>query len=537
MKRLHALFSNLPRETRKRLTVHTILGAVSNTGVLVVVTLAAQHAQDGGAGFTLLLALGLAVIVFSISQNAVMSGCAKEVADYIHMQRDGLFQDIRRAPPAVLEEIGRQPLHLALTQNCQLIARHLPYLVMALQQAVLLIAVFFYLAWLSVIAFLIAALFSAIALSTHIRRMKRLGEERRAASAAERALFDGLRELLRGFKEAKMSRNLSAALGRELAGASARTRDSNAGIQRRWGIQFALIEVMFYLLVGLMVFVAPLLIGGYQDVVVPATTAALFMIGPIATLAMTLPAVDDVEAAMADIETLRGRLSAASATARDETALPLDGPVEEIALQDVAFQYGSGFALGPVSAVFRAGQISFITGGNGAGKSTLLHLLTGLLEPRSGHVLVNGKALHPGQEQAYRDRISAVFSDFHLFRVLYGIGAVEPKHATELLETLQMADKVTIRDGAFSTTDLSSGQRKRLALVLAELEDRPIIVLDEWAADQDPHFRRVFYREILPSLKARGKIVICVTHDDRYFDAADQLLRMDEGKLQALDRP
>ncbi len=536
MKRLHALVASLPQEIRRALVLHSVLGAASTTGVLVVVTLAAQHAQSGHADMALLLLLGLAILVFATSQGAVMRSSAQQVGAFIHARRTELFQDIRQATPAALDAVGRQPLHAALTRDCQLITRHLPYLVMALQQAVLLIGVGVYIAYLSVIAFVITALFCALATGFHMRRMQALAAARLEAVEAERTLFDGLRGVLAGFKELKLSRDRSAAIGRELAGASSRTRDSNTAIQKRLGFQFTLIEALFYVLVGLTVFVAPIFVSDYQTIVIPASTAALFLIGPMSTLAITLPAVGDVETAMANIEALHRRLRDEQARAADETSLPLEGEIQTLALRDIRFRYPEegglpGFALGPVSARFQAGEITFVTGGNGAGKSTLLHLLTALVPAQSGAILVNGRALQPGQEQAYRDRISAVFYDYHLFRVLYGIGTVDPDRAAELLQRLEMAQKVEIRDGAFSTVDLSSGQRKRLALVLAELEDKPIIVLDEWAADQDPHFRKVFYREILPDLKRRGKIVICVTHDDRYFDAADQILRMDEGKL------
>jgi putative pyoverdin transport system ATP-binding/permease protein len=136
------------------------------------------------------------------------------------------------------------------------------------------------------------------------------------------------------------------------------------------------------------------------------------------------------------------------------------------------------------------------------------------------------------QMQDYRDRISAIFSDYHLSRRLYCIDNPDPARIDRLLERLDMQHKVTVRDGAFSTIDLSTGQRKRLAFVVAELEDKPVIVLDEWAADQDPHFRRIFYEELLPDLKARGKIVICVTHDDRWFHLADRIYHMNEGRIE-----
>ncbi|WP_446222291.1 ATP-binding cassette domain-containing protein [Nocardia sp. IBHARD005] len=190
----------------------------------------------------------------------------------------------------------------------------------------------------------------------------------------------------------------------------------------------------------------------------------------------------------------------------------------------------AGFRLGPIDLVFEPGQITFIVGGNGSGKSTLAKLITGLYVPRSGSLSLNGERIDHDNIEWYRQNSSAVFTDFHLFEDYLGFD--RPGIDAEVqryLDELQIAHKVTVQDGRLSTVDLSQGQRKRLALLTALLEDRQIYVFDEWAADQEPRFRDVFYHEILTDLKRRGKTVIVITHDDRYFDCADQLVKLDLG--------
>ncbi|MEV6070674.1 ATP-binding cassette domain-containing protein [Nocardia sp. NPDC052001] len=193
---------------------------------------------------------------------------------------------------------------------------------------------------------------------------------------------------------------------------------------------------------------------------------------------------------------------------------------------------GDGFRLGPIDLTFEPGQITFIVGGNGSGKSTLAKLITGLYVPRSGTVSLNGERIDHENIEWFRQNASAIFTDFHLFDDYLGFDRPgiddEVRH---YLEELQIAHKVTVQDGKLSTIDLSQGQRKRLALLTALLEDRAIYLFDEWAADQEPKFRDVFYTEILAELKARGKTVIVITHDDRYFHLADQLVKLDFGKL------
>ncbi|MRH89908.1 ATP-binding cassette domain-containing protein [Nocardia sp. SYP-A9097] len=193
---------------------------------------------------------------------------------------------------------------------------------------------------------------------------------------------------------------------------------------------------------------------------------------------------------------------------------------------------GDGFRLGPIDLTFEPGQITFIVGGNGSGKSTLAKLITGLYVPRSGTVKLNDELINHENIEWYRQNTSAIFTDFHLFEDYLGFD--RPGIDTEVqhyLEELQIAHKVTVKDGKLSTIDLSQGQRKRLALLTALLEDRSIYLFDEWAADQEPKFRDVFYTEILAELKGRGKTVIVITHDDRYFHLADQLVKLDFGKL------
>jgi len=173
----------------------------------------------------------------------------------------------------------------------------------------------------------------------------------------------------------------------------------------------------------------------------------------------------------------------------------------------------------------------FIVGGNGSGKSTLLKTLTGLYHPQSGSIVMDDTLLTPDTATWYRSHFSPIFSDYHLFDRLYGLRGIETAQVNELLRLMQIENKTTFEGGRFTNLDLSSGQRKRLGLIVALLEDRPVLVLDEWAADQDPGFRKFFYETILQDLKRKGKTVIAATHDDRYFGAADRIVKMEYGEL------
>lgn len=189
------------------------------------------------------------------------------------------------------------------------------------------------------------------------------------------------------------------------------------------------------------------------------------------------------------------------------------------------------FTLGPIDLTIRAGEILFIVGENGSGKTTLIKLLLGLYPPQTGEILLDGVAVTAQTRDAYRQNFSAIFFDYHLFDELIPADGAGPEAARPLLERLDLAGKVGIAEGRFSATDLSTGQRKRLALVQAALEGRPVLVLDEWAAEQDPTFRRRFYEELLPDLRRSGRTLVVISHDDRYFDAADRVLHLAEGRV------
>jgi ABC-type siderophore export system fused ATPase/permease subunit len=172
-----------------------------------------------------------------------------------------------------------------------------------------------------------------------------------------------------------------------------------------------------------------------------------------------------------------------------------------------------------------------VVGGNGSGKTVLIRLLTGLYPPAAGHLLYNGAPVGDGERQAYREQFSTVFTDFHLFSELLGRRDTQPSRVTAWLDYFGLAGKTGFAAGRFSSLALSTGQRKRLALAVAMLDERPILVLDEFGAEQDPERRHQFYRQWLAEFRRLGKTVIVVSHDDHYFDAADRLIRMDFGRV------
>jgi len=268
------------------------------------------------------------------------------------------------------------------------------------------------------------------------------------------------------------------------------------------------------------------------------TLVLLYMNGPIGAISSLVQTFGRGAVAMTNIEELGLALQPVAASDARTRPRPQAAarPWRHIDLADVTHTYsgedGTRFVLGPLTAHFERGEIVFITGGNGSGKTTLAKVLCGLYTPDSGTMSVDGVPVTADTREAYRQRFSAVFSDFHLFSRLLGIAGPDVDGtARRHLELLQLRHCVDVRDGVFTTLQLSQGQRKRLALLVARLEGRDIYLFDEWAADQDQTFREHFYRRLLPELRDAGKTAFVISHDERYYDAADRLLKLELGQI------
>lgn len=288
-------------------------------------------------------------------------------------------------------------------------------------------------------------------------------------------------------------------------------------------------ELIFTFAMGFIVFLIPLLIKGLsQGDIISYVFVLLYITGPVHGILEMIPSIISIRISNRRIHDLLEKIQ--MSLAMQQRGKETKAEKIELSLKDVEYEYSKGhnFHIGPINFRFCTGEIVFITGGNGSGKSTLFKVLTGLYKPVNGRICVNGKEI---ENQDLRELYSAITSDYYLLKKMYGINYEEKKNEiASYLDKLDLDSKVSIENGAFSTINLSSGQRKRLALMVAYLEDRPFYIFDEWAAEQDPEFREFFYHVLLPELKHKGKCVIAITHDDRYFNTADKILKVDMGQ-------
>ena len=437
-----------------------------------------------------------------------------------------------------LEAVGAPALYATLTKDIVAVGQAFNRIPLLFANAIMLLGGFCYLAWLSLPLFAFSAGLIGLAVAIAYRwvlKMRGLMMEVRATDdrlmAAYRGAVEGRYELaLNGWRRQLFHRE-------DVVAAAEHARTTETSADRYWALSLSWTALV---VLGVMagIFAVGTMLGLPSSRIGAFVLVLMFLRMPLNDMVGTLPILLSGNVALARVEALRLECHRSEYHApADVTVLPVAASVPLIELTDVVFQHPSangdpGFRLGPVDLAIGRGEIIFIVGGNGSGKSTLMSIVAGLRAPTNGEVRLAGHALTDADRSALREQISAVFSTPFLFERLVGpAGQLDEGLARAFLQRLRLEDKVGIEDGRLSDIRLSQGQRKRLALLSAAVEQRPILLLDEWAADQDPIFRRFFYEELLPELRAEGRTIIAVSHDDRFFHVADRVLQCEAGAL------
>ncbi|MGF1497615.1 MAG: cyclic peptide export ABC transporter [Elainellaceae cyanobacterium] len=490
---------------------------------------------------TLRLVTNLAsqVLLIRLSQDAVLD------------LRMLLSKRILASPLRHLEEVGAHRLLAALTEDIQAVSDIAIILPFVLINLFILIGCQIYLIWLSPTVFLVCLGFLLLGvLSYQVPSLKALSLLKQAREQEDR-LFHHFRAVIQGTKELKLHHQRRQAFLTEELQASAQ-------IHRTYNVQGNAIyaaaaswgQVLFFVCVGLLLFTLPTQQTFNVAIVSSYALTIIYVMTPLEYIMRMLPSLTKAAVALRKIESLGLSLDAEERAVSENGLLPAaqiptypEVRWTRLDLIEVTHTYyrerGEGdFTLGPINLSIYPGELIFIVGGNGSGKSTLAKLITGLYTPESGAIYFDDTRIDDHNRDWYRHQFSAVFSDFYLFERLLGIDNTRLEHQIQTyLVQLQLDHKVRIKNGKLSTTDLSQGQRKRLALLTAYLEDRPIYLFDEWAADQDPIFKKIFYTQLLPELKQRGKSLLVISHDDQYFRLADRIIKLEYGTLRCEQVP
>ncbi len=453
--------------------------------------------------------------------------------------RSFVAQCVAETSFAQFERVGSARIQSALTEHSNNVAVLFVSLPVILTNTVIVVGCLGYLAMLSWQVFLFAlGVIGLGAVGYHLVHLRAIHYLQSASSEQDR-LFGHFRALTDGAKELRLHQRKSRVFMDQILG------ESVEGVRRlrTYGMSLFVIstswgQFLMYAFIGLVLFVLAGDGPNQTQVMTGFALVFVFMVTPLEGLLINIPRINMARVAASRIDDIAREMP--QGQERQATTQTTQMPaLQHLELREVTHQYyheqsDDFFELGPINLSFTPGEVVFLVGGNGSGKTTLAKVVVGLYPPEGGEVLLNGERVEADGWDAYRQLFSVVFSDFHLFeRLLEAPRDGLDEEGNRLLAKLHLQHKVRVENGAFTTQALSQGQRKRLALVVSYLEDRPFLVFDEWAADQDPLFKEVFYCEVLPELKRMGKAVLVITHDDRYFHLADRLVRLESGKLLA----
>jgi putative pyoverdin transport system ATP-binding/permease protein len=536
---MKALFQFVGRNCRGMLILTAttaLLSGACNAGLIALVNHLLTHpgrpAVVLGVAFAL---LGVGKVLTSYFSQVTLTKFSQRAVATL---RNELVRKILAVPLRQLEEVGAPRLMVALTDDVSNITQaFLGIPIVGINLAILMGGAA-YLGWLSWPVLLLMGVFCLIGAFGYRAFVNRAQRHLSLAREDEDQLFQHFRGLTEGIKELKLHRSRRGVfLSRCIEKVTASYSRRNVAAENLFAMAQSWSHLLFFAVIGLLLFLTPAFEQISKEALTGYIITILYLMGPLVGVLSSFSVFGRATISFQKIHELGMSLENRSAEICPVAGNEKPMQFNQLDLIRVTHSYhhekeDSNFVLGPMSLSIRAGELVFLVGGNGSGKSTLAKMIAGLYPPESGEVRVNGRAVTDENRDDFRQIFSAVFADFYLFDSLLGLESTNvDQQAQEYLQQLHLSHKVKVRDGALSTTALSQGQRKRLALLTAYLEDRPFYLFDEWASDQDPLFKEIFYNRLLPDLQARGKTTLVITHDDKYFDVADRILKLDSGQL------
>lgn len=533
------LFKSESSQAFKLIVMMTVVSGAANGALVGLINAGAMavHSDTVSSRDFILFVVGLVLYLYSkdVSENR-----GKKVMEQaMSKQRLRIYEKIQNASLRTIEALKPSEVIAKTSRNISQILQSSDSVIYGMQSLMMLIFCSIYLCIISPAAFLVVMAGVGFLIVLRYVRDSTRKQQHDELIVREGTQSRYMADLIEGFKEVKVNHAKCQDLFSTFAAAVQEAR----GLSMKIAVQFIrfriVMQAAFYVILATVVFILPRFIDTFSRQVMESTSVVLFIVGYLSGFVEVIPVFARTNAALKNIAELEAQLDAEVEVRPRQLKPFLD--FEKISVKNLHFAYQDqageqAFSVGPLTLEIERGEILFLTGGNGSGKSTLLKVLTGLYLPDAGEITVDNVVIDPGNVFCLRELYSVIFTDFHLFDSFYGYRDVDAARVNALIQTMRLGDKVRFTDGAFSTLNLSTGQRKRLALIIALIEDRQIYVFDEWAADQDQYFRRYFYEGILHELKARGKTVIAVTHDEAYWKHADRVVKLDAGVVVRQER-
>ena len=518
-------------------SIAILTGLISGGCSARLISLINRAISDNSNGNLVWYFAGLAIL-------ALLSGFVSQFLliylsqETVYNLRLSLSRGILSSPLRQLEELGASRLLATLTDDVQTLSNTICVIPFLCIDIAIVVGCLTYLSTLSGAVFAVVFAFLAVTIGTIQLLLNKMRKFFDLSREEKDVLFKHFRSITDGIKELKLhSLRRQEFFAEELQVSAANSRNYNLQALNTAAVVIGVGQLLFFMLIGLLLFALPEFVPISAPVLSAYILTSTYLMSPFQNILERLPDIFRANTSVEKIERM-GLALASQAEINSVVKMVETADWQTLELQGATHCYpgekeDSNFILGELNLKFHAGELVFIIGGNGSGKSTLAKLITGLYIPESGDILLDGQPINDENREWYRQHFSVIFSDFYLFERLLGMTNHDlDNQAAEYLREFHLDKKVEVKDGVLSTTALSQGQRKRLALLTAYLEDRPIYLFDEWASDQDPFFRDIFYKQLLPELKRRGKTVFVISHDERYFDLADRAIKLDYGKVE-----
>ncbi|MCZ8518258.1 cyclic peptide export ABC transporter [Paenibacillus caseinilyticus] len=531
---VHYLFPLEPKVTYAPLVLLSLGSGLAYTFMIFVINQAL--AVDRDARYEFFVCFAVTIGIYFVSQRYIRSQMVRLSNLIVYEKRMDMIHKLLHSRYQNVEAIGGDKILTCINNDVETISNFVNLFVSAFTSIVIVFFGFVYLGWINIYGFLFS--FAIILASSALyfvvaRKGNQLTEETRSV---QHIFFKFIHDLVKGFRELTLHWLKKQQFAEDLKSYTYAYMTKRVKSSLMYSHVILVGELLFVMVIGAVVFLFPFFLPDSPNTMLREYVFIfLYLTGHVSFILNSVPEFMRFRISWNRLKQMEKQMGAmeiyeSQTAAGEESAWS----AHTLELMDVIFSYqnadGESFTVGPINCRFESGEIVFITGGNGSGKSTLAKLITGLYVPVSGEIVLNGRSV--GAEELSQ-HFSAVFGEYHLFDRLYGIDSEEKHHEIENYLTLfGLKNKVELQAGRFTTTQLSTGQRKRLALMQCMLEERPFCLLDEWAADQDPQYRQFFYEVLLPDMRRKGTCIICITHDDRYFQTADTFIHMELGRIE-----
>ncbi|NQZ20713.1 MAG: cyclic peptide export ABC transporter [Colwellia sp.] len=510
------------------LLIPTILAGLNNSHEFI---LGEQYSNDIS---TIFFGLILLVLITKATSVILVNNLAKTAVAKLRID---LSKKINSMEVSQIEKVGLPRLLNVLTEDMTQVTGASLAIPMVLVSSVTAIGMLVYLAILDLKIFVFTVLAIVVGLFIFQFPVSRTKKYYKKARDLRDVMQEGFRGLIFGSYELKLNKEKSKRfLSKEIAA------PTQASVHQEKKGDFILhiagnsSEILCFFAIGMVVFLLPRGDDFEPQSLYGVVMALLYITGPIASI---LGLMQDLKIGEISLEKINEIY--AMNVAEHQSVTQINKDWQKLVLSDIKYSYSTeehSFSIEKTNLSLDRGQTYFIVGGNGSGKSTLSKVISLHYLADEGQMYFDKQAITPDNLASARDLLFVIYSDYYLFNTIYkDLDLTDLALIDKYLKLFKLENKTQLIGNEFTTVKLSDGQRRRLALIVALVEDKDIYILDEWAADQDPEFKDLYYNFVLPDLKRKGKTIIAITHDDRYFSHCDEVIKMENGCVVDIFKP